>query len=183
MSRPSQVIVVAEDNRQQMFIYRYLLKTGFSRHAITAKRSPSGLGSAENWVRKQFPREVSSCRNRQTRAQSALIVIVDADTHTVRHRITQLDAMLTEARKRAITQDEPILRLVPKRNIETWILCLNGDRVDESADYKDENHNWNELITPAAVELYRWTRPNFVSPDHCCESLRTALTEFGRLPI
>jgi hypothetical protein len=33
---------------------------------------------------------------------------------------------------------EQIARLVPKPNIETWILCLNGQAVDEDTDLQKE---------------------------------------------
>jgi len=36
---------------------------------------------------------------------------------------------------RPLKQDESVARLVPKRNIETWTLCLNAGTVDEETDY------------------------------------------------
>jgi len=52
---------------------------------------------------------------------------------------------------------EQIARLVPKRNIETWILCLNGQAVDEDTDYKRRRDDWTELIPEAAETLSKWT--------------------------
>jgi hypothetical protein len=45
---------------------------------------------------------------------------------------------------------EQIAQLVPKPNIETWILCLNGQAVDEDTDYKRRRDDWTELIHEAA---------------------------------
>ena len=37
-------------------------------------------------------------------------------------------------KKRLDVEHEQIARLVPKRNVETWILCLNGQAADEDTD-------------------------------------------------
>ena len=77
MSKTSLIIVLLEDDHHKMFIYRYLTKFGVSPWAIRIVRSPSGAGSAESWVRKQFVVETSRYRSRQ--ARTALIVMIDAD--------------------------------------------------------------------------------------------------------
>ena len=74
---------------------------------------------------------------RSRHAKTALIVMIDADTHTVQDRWRQLDQALEDGGKQRVdAEHEQIARLVPKRNIETWILCLNGHAVDQDADYK-----------------------------------------------
>lgn len=180
MSKPSLVIVLVEDNCHKMLLYRYLVKRGLDRHLIRIQQSPSGAGSAENWVRREFVREVSEYRSRQ--AKTELIVVIDADTGTVHDRLQQLDQALLDGGKQAVDTDaERIARLVPKRNIETWILCLNGQRVDEAMDYKQARNNWSELIAPAAETLLQWTRPNAGLPDDCVDSLRRGIVELNRL--
>jgi hypothetical protein len=129
VSKPSQVIVLVEDDHQEMLVYRYLKKRGLRTRI---ESSPSGKGSAESWVRKSFAKEVSAYRIRQAKASTALIVVIDADTHTVLDRLNQLDQALRDAGKQRIDAGaEQIARLVPKRNVETWILCLTGQEVDE----------------------------------------------------
>jgi hypothetical protein len=64
---------------------------------------------------------------------------------------------------------EEIARLVPKRNIETWILCLNDVQVNEDADYKRTHDDWTELIRTAAGTLYVWNRPRVAVPASCVE--------------
>ncbi len=182
MSKPSQVIVVLEDDHHKMLVYRYLIKRGLESNVLRIERSPSGEGSAESWVRKTFVREVNAYRSRSRHTQTALIVVIDADTGTVHDRLRQLDQALKDSRKETVDTDtEQIARLVPKRNIETWILCLNEQAVDEETDYKKTRNDWNELIPPAAEGLFQWTRSNDEPPKHCVDSLRSGVRELKRL--
>ncbi len=181
MSSPSLVIVLLEDDHQKMLVYRYLINCGLNRHAIAIHRSPSGKGSAELWVRQEFVKETNVYRGRQARARSALIVMIDADTHTVQHRLSQLNQALTDNGKQTVGESERIARLVPKRNIETWILCLNERAVDEETDYKRIGNDWNELIPTASKTLCEWTRSETEPPDHCVGSLRSGVLELKRL--
>jgi hypothetical protein len=72
------------------------------------------------------------------------------------------------------------VRLVPKRNIETWILCLNNVQVNEDTDYKKrESVKWTELIRAAVGTLYLWTRPN-AAPPSFVESLQIGIRELQR---
>lgn len=124
MSKPSLVIVVLEDDYHEMLIRRYLINCGWERHAIRTHRSPSGRGSAESWVRQRFVNETIVYRRRQARALTALIVMIDADTRTVQDRLNQLNQALTDSGQQTVADTERIARLIPKRNVETWILCL-----------------------------------------------------------
>src|SRR5208282_6324826 len=147
MGRSSRVYVIAvlEDARHEMLTRRYLKKRGVGEREMRIERSPSGEGNAEGWVRKTFVKEVNVYRGRH--AKTALIVVIDADTQTVQERWRQLDQALEDGgKKRLDVEHEQIARLVPKRNVETWILCLNGQAADEDADYKRRRHDWNELI-------------------------------------
>jgi hypothetical protein len=60
---------------------------------------------------------------------------------------------------------EQIARLVPKRNIETWTLCLNGQAVDEDTDYKRRRDDWTELIPETAETLSKWTHQEAELPN------------------
>jgi hypothetical protein len=76
-------------------------------------------------------------------------------------------------------EDEAIVHLIPKRHIETWILCLKGERVDEETDYR--HRGVDEHIKTAASTLFNWSRPNTVPAEHCVESLGLAIPEVRRL--
>lgn len=145
-------------------------------------KSPSGEGSAEQWVRERFAIEVEAYRGRQ--AETRLIILIDADTHTVRQRIRQLDRALEQADVAPINNRmDAIVRLIPKRNIETWILCLNGVAVDEKTDYKKPRDDWSDLIRIAIGVLYESTRPNAPIPQRYVESLRMGIEELRILQL
>ncbi len=174
------VIVVLEDARHEMLTRRYLKKRGVGEREMRIERSPSGEGNAEGWVRKTFVKEANVYRSRH--AKTALIVVIDADSHTVQDRWNQLDQVLKDAKKQTVDAErEQIARLTPKCNIETWILCLNGQAADEDTDYKRTRHDWNELIPPAAEALFRWTRSEARLPNDCIDSLQSGVRELNRL--
>ena len=182
VAKPSQVILLVEDSRHKQFIFGYLRRLGFGTHAMRIEKSPSGEGSAEQWVRERFAIEVEACRGRQ--AETRLIVLIDADTHTVRERIAQLDKGLRDAGATLIPDEtKEIARLVPKRNIETWILCLNDVEVNEDTDYKRTRDDWTELVRPAVSTLYVWTRPRAAVPPSCVESLQIGIGELRKLGL
>jgi hypothetical protein len=180
MPRPSQVILLLEDARHQQFLLRYLRKLDYRTRAIRIEKSPSGAGSAEQWVRERFPIEVKACRTRH--AQTKLVVLIDADTHTIHERIRQLDRSLQDAGITLRENDaENVVRLTPKRNIETWILCLNQERVDEENDYMRIRADWVPLVRSAIAELYVWTRPNAAIPEACVASLQAGISELRKI--
>jgi hypothetical protein len=181
MPRPSFVVVLVEDERHKMLVYRYLRKNGLAPRQIRPMTSPSGQGSAEQWVRTTYSDEVKAHRIRCAGASAALIVMIDADTHTVQGRLARLGQALSESGIQPIGNNEQVVQLVPKRNVETWILCLNQQAVDEATDYKGTRDDWNELIPRASEALFQWTRPSFVLPNHCIDSLRRGVSELNRL--
>ena len=181
MAEPSLVIVLVEDKRQQQLIFRYLRRIGLETHAMRfLLPSP---GSGEQWVRERLPIELREYRRRNARAETKLIAIVDADKSTVQERLAQLDHKLREDGVELIRMEaEQVARLVPKRNIETWILCLNGNAVEEGeTDYKRTRNDWDTLMKPAATTLHEWSRAGARIPEHCVPSLRHGVGELRRL--
>lgn len=135
-------------------------------------------------MRKKYADEVSEYRVRRAKAATALIVVIDADAHTVQDRFLQLDQALKNRRIRSLNlEHEQIARLVPKRNVETWILCLNDHQVDEDADYKNTRNDWHDLIPQAAGTLSEWTHRKTEPPSHCIDSLRSGVKELNGLRI
>jgi len=183
MSKPSQMIALVEDERHEMLLRRFLTRCGMERHQVRFERSPSGEGSGERWVRTRFVREVNAYRSRRAKAATALIVMIDADTHTSQKRLQHLSQTLREARIQPIQSHERIAQLTPRRNVETWILCLNRHGVDELTDYKKTRDDWNEMISPAAEALFQWTRPGVTPPSYCVNSLEGGVRELNRLAV
>jgi hypothetical protein len=180
MPRPSRVIVLVEDSRHQQLVRRYLRRIGLDGRVLRFELPRSGSG--EQWVRGQFPVELAAYRWRNTRAATTLIIVIDADVSSVAERLAQLEHAREEAGVGPIRADvEQVARLVPRRNIETWILCLNDIEVQEDVDYKRTRNDWAELIPPGAETLYAWTRPNAPIPASCVGSLQLGVVELRRL--
>jgi hypothetical protein len=182
MTKPSQVIILVEDNRHQQLILRYLRRVGLELHAMRFVPSPPGTGSGEQWVREQFAQEVAAYRSRRAHAETKLIC---------RHRRGHTQPSGAPGANGPGVQDasvrgldintEQVARLIPKRNVETWILGLNEVQVDEVTDYKRTHNDWAALIRTAAVTLFEWTRPNARIPASCVDSLQHGIRELSRL--
>jgi hypothetical protein len=114
-------------------------------------------------VRERYPVEVKAYRGRAARAQTALIVLIDADTVDVRQRHGQLDDALLSAGSGVRTGTERISHLIPKRSIETWLLCLCGQQVNEVTSYR-EDASVGENVSEEVNALYSWSRPGAVFP-------------------
>jgi hypothetical protein len=181
VAKASRVTVLVEDARTQRLVVRYLIRCGYGTHEISAEPLPAGRGgSGEKWVRDRYGIQVAACRRRCAKARTALIVAVDADTESVSTRLQQFGRALHDAGIPPRASDEAIALLIPKRNVETWILCLAGDTVDEVTDYKSDPKIAG-LIPAAAVTLFEWSRSTAAAPDHCVPSLRLAVAELARL--
>jgi hypothetical protein len=173
-------VVLAEDQRHQGFVRRYLLRLGHEQHEIRFEPLPSARGCGEQWVRERYAQAVRAYRERSQRAKTALIVAIDADTGEVSRRVRQLREALDQAGLAARADVEVIVHLIPRWNVETWILCLDGQPVDEITDYSGEG-GIDGLIPRAAVTFFEWSRPNATPPTHCVDSLLAAIPEVRRL--
>ena len=78
------------------------------------------------------------------------------------------------------TDTERIVHLIPKRSVERWILCLDGEVVDEETDYSDRREV-DIRIPRAASNFFDWFRRSAGVPLHCLASLRTGIVEVRRL--
>jgi hypothetical protein len=177
VARISQVIVLAEDERHQRFVRRYLYRLDLQR-VTRFEPLPSGKGCGEQWVRERYADSVRGFRQRH--AKTALIVVIDADSGDMNRRVSQFGNSLSSCQLLPRTAEEKIVHLIPKRNIETWILNLNGERVDEETDFRREP-GVDDAIDSAAQTLFGWSRPHTVIPQHCVPSLRSAIPEIARL--
>jgi hypothetical protein len=181
--RIANKIILAEDAAQQNLVRRYLERCGHPspfRLAPLPAKGPGGSG--EKYVREQYPREVQACRSiLGRRAAALLVVVVDADMETTQWRTAQLADALQAAGMRVRGNDEPIIVLVPKRHVETWIRALLGDQVDEVTDYTQPTPTPKE-IKDAAGELHRWTRPGASAAVTSPPSLTASLPEWRKIP-
>jgi hypothetical protein len=182
MRRPSRAIILAEDDAHDLFIRNYLLRLnlGLREREIYTEPFPDGRGCGEHWVRTQYVRVVQEYRWRSRKSQTLLVVLIDADKGDVGRRLRQLEDGLKQASVERRNPTECIAHFVPKRNIETWILCLNNRPVDEETDYS--NRRDIEAQTGSAADtFYSWTRRNAAIPSHCIPALYAAIPEAQRL--
>jgi hypothetical protein len=168
--RIAEIVILCEDFRQGNFAWHYLKRDGHSYRKLRLQVSPGGQGSGEQYVREQYRKEVGLYRNRSTRRTTALVVMIDADTNTTAYRERQL---ATQAKRKGA---EKIAHLIPKRHIETWILCLTGETVEETTDYKSTKDT-DGKIKQAAENFFDWSRDGYSVPARCVASLQNGLKE------
>lgn len=80
---PSEVVILAEDERHRNFVQHYLKGRGFRNDALRFEPLPVGRGCGEQWVRERYANAVKAYRQRAARAKSALVVAIDADVNEV----------------------------------------------------------------------------------------------------
>ena len=130
VKRRVQVVLLCEDTQHEAFVRRFLSATGWQTRTIRVEKAPAGRGSAERYVRRQFPKELKAHRLRPV--NQALVVILDGDRVGVEERVRQLNEACETAGVNVRTPDERIAVLVPTWNIETWLSYLSGETVDET---------------------------------------------------
>lgn len=86
------------------------------------------------WVRQEYPDELRAIRGRRN---AYLIVVTDADADSTVARRAQLDAECRKEEVRLRDDRDPVLVIVPRRNIETWLAYLGGTTVDEDTTYRE----------------------------------------------
>ena len=127
-----RIVLLCEDAATNTFVRRFLRRRQFKARDITTLPIPHGSQSGEQWVRQKYPSELKAIRSRQ---DAFLIVVIDADTHTTQARRSQLDGECNTQKVPARKTEEPVLIVVPRRNIETWFAYLDGESVDEKKEY------------------------------------------------
>lgn len=181
--RIASIILLVEDTNHENLLRRYLQRLGHDNRTMYVEKSPKGRGSGEQFVREKYASEVRAIRSQMAKTRACLIAMVDADAGSIDDRRQQLERELRDAGVALRRPAEPILNLIPKRNVETWILCLNSKPVDELTDYRRDAGVDAQSIKQAAQVLFDWTRSNAVVPDQCVPSLRGCLPEFRRIPV
>ena len=132
--RDARVVVLCEDQRHYHFVRGFLKEKGVPRGKITPRTAPPGIGSGEQFVREQFPRELKAQRSRY--GNVLLIVCIDQDQPGQERAKALADACSGQAVP-IPTDGDRLLILVPARNIETWLYLIERVRpVDEISDYK-----------------------------------------------
>ena len=136
MKRYAKVIILCEDCAHANFIHHHLKKRGFD-YRQWRTILPKEAGSGKQFVLESYATQVKAYRSQASHLSVALLTIIDADTRTVEQIHDRLKERLQKADIEQRQADERITVLVPKRNIETWIVYLLGSTVNEETNYKE----------------------------------------------
>ena len=124
-------MLLCEDKQQSTFVYRFLIKMGWRKDQIRIRSAKPGKGSAEQYVRDRYPKELVEHRNASV--SQALMVMMDGDNRGISGRMAELDDACTKAETSPRTQKEPdVIVFIPTWSIETWLAYLDGETVDET---------------------------------------------------
>lgn len=177
-SRVSGIILLCEDDPQEQLVRAYTKKCGLNTdrpYFTPCNASRAVHGGNVGWVIQEFPRQLHACRQRQARAKTLLIVVADADDFTVEQRREHFIGAAVN-----IQTGDPLVLLIPRRHIETWIHNALGHTVDESSSYKHPEPAKIE-IRAAAQRIYEWSRQSPQTGSSCVESLLIALPEWRKI--
>ena len=174
--RRVKIVLLCEDSQHEAFTRRFLKGMGWNTREIRVEKSPSPLGSAEQWVREKFPDELSVYRQRRQRAASALIAMIDADNRGVQDRINEFERACDSMQIAFRAADEAVAIAIPKRNIETWIHFLSGESVNEENVYPKLNRERG--CKPAVDRLVQLCRSTGLTPD-APQALAAACDEYN----
>ena len=167
--RVANVIILAEDQEHQNLVRRYLLRADYDRRGFRPVPLPGNRRCGSQYVREQFPIQVKECRKRVSRQASCLLIVIsDADNLTTDARERTLHNELTKDSQSAVARSEPVVILIPKWQVETWIKCLLGEAVEEDDKKTDQPPVTPQQITTAARTLYDWARPGAESGRNLC---------------
>jgi hypothetical protein len=103
-----------------------------------------------------------------------LIVVADADHHTVAERCSHLDGSI------GVSYTDLLVVLIPGRHVETWIRAALGYEVNEIDDYKHPTLK-KDYIRAAANQIHGLARDNPEPGPTCVDSLRTSLPQWRKI--
>jgi hypothetical protein len=175
------MFLLCEDVEHFRLALAYMKRVGINTDRVVNEHVASRMqrGGNDAWVVREFARQLAACRTRATRAKTLLVVLIDADNRTVGDRGNQLNAQLNDGEK--LSAGDPLVLLIPRRHVETWICALLGQSVSEEDDCKSWSRPTKEQIRTAAETAYQWARPNATPGPTCVDSLREALSEWRRI--
>ncbi|HWD38599.1 MAG TPA: hypothetical protein VG944_07100 [Fimbriimonas sp.] len=130
MPKRVSLVILCEDEMHQRFINAFLHRVGMpsvGRARLERMQSKSAVFEA-------FPREVRALR--KAHVQTRLIVVVDGDELTDAQINDRLRRKLRESDLEDTFEDEPVLIVRPRWEMENWALHLLGESIEE--DHRDD---------------------------------------------
>ncbi len=132
-NRVSQFIIICEDKLQEVVACRFL-KKGWNINQRLIRTEICTAGSGEKHVRDKYANELIALRARS--GKTALVVVIDADKGSVKDHNNELNAAAIKNNIKPRSDTEPVVHIIPKRHIETWLAWLNSVEMDENTSYK-----------------------------------------------
>jgi len=175
--RYTQIIILCEDPQQSVFARTFLVECGILPERIRVVPLPKS-GAGESFVKREYPKEVKSYRQRMHKMNLGLVVMIDADNGSVQKHLIELDQALQENNLEHRKANEHIGIFVPKWHIETWIEFLKGREVDEQTQYP--HYRDDEAACKPFVREFAQNRHQGLS-NNAPESLNLACQELPRI--
>ena len=107
------------------------------------------------------------------------MVVTDADKRSTATRRAELNAACNRKRIPQRNDGDPVLVIIPRRNIETWLAYLGGTEVDEDKTYPRLRRERD--CDAQAAELHRMCHEAQRLDEGAPPSLQEACAEYGRL--
>ena len=123
--RHADIIILCEDRAQANFILHHLKKRDFNYRQLRVLPR-DGSGSGQQFVLQKYAAEVKAYRSKANHLSCALITAIDADRREVQNVQQRLEEQLQNADMENRKTGERIALLIPKRNIETWMVFFRG---------------------------------------------------------
>ena len=177
-ARRVEIVLLCEDTQQEVFARQFLIGMGWKKSDLRVKKGPRSAGSAEQWVRKNFPIELKLYRKWKQR--SALIAIIDADKKDVdvKDRLKEFESECDSRQIPFRSGEEAVAIAVPKRNIETWIHYLNEGQANENAPKTYNKLERASGCQPAVNELIKLCKGKGL-PENAPASLKAACEDYN----
>ncbi len=179
--RGVRVTILVEDKLLERFAREALLELGYHRRELRVLPYPVGRGSAKQWVDHQYPIEMQAYRRVAQYQRVALLVGSEADELSVETRRHQLDSSLESSSLPGRGDDEHVCIWVPKWHVETWILHLLGEQVDEETNYKNRVRHLRINFSQIAAKFVAYYRTGVAVTTPVLPSLELAIAETRRL--
>lgn len=174
-----RVVLLCEDKQLSVFARRFLKNRGYSDNVFEIPRPPEAeVGSRKQWVTRQYPEQLKYVRKR---SGAVLVVCTDADELTVDRRLEELDEACKQSNLPPRTADDPVVMIIPKWNIETWLAYLRGESFDENRKenrrYRNEESRCQTQIQRLVTMCYEEQKLQEPAPP----SLECACREYRKL--
>ncbi len=154
MGATKKIVLACEDAQQNSFVSECLKKLGAKKMKrdlyswIAAREEPNG--NVDSVIKRVTDVEFPAWQRRCPSCATLLVVVADADTKSIPDRVARFPS-----RENSPSSNLYVI-IVPKRNIETWVVLSNGTEVDEITDYKNSRTTASNVAKDAASQLMEW---------------------------